>query len=58
MLVDEDRSSIDDSRWAPDYDNLISQRHNQRGVVALADGHVQLVLPQFGRDEAHSRPTF
>ena len=49
MLVDEDRSTIDDSRWAPDYDNLISQRHNRRGTVAFADGHLQAVLPEFGK---------
>jgi prepilin-type N-terminal cleavage/methylation domain-containing protein/prepilin-type processing-associated H-X9-DG protein len=58
MLVDEDRSTLDDSRWAPDYDNLISQRHNRRGVVAFADGHLQAVLPQFGRQEAHTRPSY
>ena len=57
MLVDEDRSTIDDSRWAPGYGNLISARHNKRGVVVLADGHAQLVLPQFGMDEANTRPT-
>lgn len=57
MLVDEDRSTIDDSRWAPGYENLISARHNHRGVVALADGHIQLVLPKFGLEEANTRPT-
>ena len=58
MLVDEDRDTIDDSRWAPDYGNLISARHNRRGAVALADGHIQLVLPIFGQEEANTRPTF
>jgi prepilin-type processing-associated H-X9-DG protein len=57
MLVDEDRGTIDDSRWAPEFSNLISQRHNGRGVVGLADGHVQLVLPKFGQTEANTRPT-
>jgi prepilin-type N-terminal cleavage/methylation domain-containing protein/prepilin-type processing-associated H-X9-DG protein len=57
MLVDEDRNTIDDSRWAPGYGNLISSRHNRRGVVAFADGHAQLVLPAFGLNEANSRPT-
>jgi prepilin-type N-terminal cleavage/methylation domain-containing protein/prepilin-type processing-associated H-X9-DG protein len=57
MLVDEDRGTIDDSRWAPEFRNLISQRHNGRGVVGLADGHVQLVLPKFGQTEANTRPT-
>ena len=58
MLVDEDRSSLDDSRWAPDYDNLISSRHNRRGVVAFADGHLQAVLPEFGKQEANIRPGY
>ena len=58
MLVDEDRSTLDDSRWAPGYDNLIAQRHTGRGVVALADGHIQLVLPKFGQDPANTKPTY
>jgi prepilin-type N-terminal cleavage/methylation domain-containing protein/prepilin-type processing-associated H-X9-DG protein len=57
MLVDEDRGTIDDSRWVAESDNLISERHNGRGVVGLADGHVQLVLPKFGQTEANTRPT-
>ncbi len=57
MLVDEDRSTIDDSRWAPEYGNLISERHNRRGVVSLADGHAQLVLPKFGQIDANTKPT-
>lgn len=57
MLVDEDRATIDDSRWAPNYGNLICQRHNGRGVVSFADGHVQLVVPKFGESEANTRPT-
>ena len=58
MLVDEDRKTIDDSRWAPDYDNLISERHNRRGVVSFADGHAQVFLPQFGQIAANSKPMF
>ena len=57
MLVDEDRGTIDDSRWAPNYGNLICERHNGRGVVTFADGHSQLVLPKFGQVEANTRPT-
>jgi prepilin-type N-terminal cleavage/methylation domain-containing protein/prepilin-type processing-associated H-X9-DG protein len=57
MLVDEDRGTIDDSRWAAEYDNLISERHNRHGVVSFADGHVRLVLPQFGQSEANTKPT-
>ena len=56
MLVDEDRGTIDDSRWAPEFGNLICQRHNGRGVVGLADGHAQLVLPKFGETEANTKP--
>ena len=58
MLVDEDRSTIDDLRWAPEYGNLISERHNRRGVVSLADGHAQLVLPKFGQVEANIKRFF
>lgn len=57
MLVDEDRATIDDSRWAPDYANRIAERHNRRGAIVFADEHVQLVLPQFGEQEANARPT-
>jgi prepilin-type N-terminal cleavage/methylation domain-containing protein/prepilin-type processing-associated H-X9-DG protein len=57
MLVDEDRSTIDDSRWGPDWSNLVAARHGGRGVVVLADGHAQLVLPEYGKQDAHARPT-
>ena len=57
MLVDEDRGTIDDSRWVAESDNLISERHNRRGVVSFADGHLQLVLPKFGQTEANTKPT-
>jgi hypothetical protein len=57
MLVGEDRSTIDDSRWAPHYGNLISEWHNPRGVVSLADGHTQLVLPKFSQTAANTQPT-
>ena len=56
MLVDEDRATTDDSRWVAESDNLISQRHNGRGVVGLADGHMRSVLPKFGQTEANTRP--
>jgi len=58
LLVDEDRSTVDDSRWTPGYESLITSRHNRRGVVALADGHVQLVLPSFGQDDANTRAMY
>jgi prepilin-type N-terminal cleavage/methylation domain-containing protein/prepilin-type processing-associated H-X9-DG protein len=57
MLVDEDRGTLDDSRWAPDWANSIGARHGGRGVVVLADGHAQLVLPEYGKQDAHARPT-
>jgi prepilin-type N-terminal cleavage/methylation domain-containing protein len=57
MLVDEDRGTIDDSRWAAEYENLICKRHNRRGVVSFAEGHVRVVLPQFGQTEANTKPT-
>jgi len=57
MLVDEDRSTIDDSRWAPVYNNLMSQRHNGRGVVSFAGGHIRSVIPKFGLSEANTKPT-
>ena len=58
MLVDEDRSTLNDSCWTPGDGRLISRRHNRRGAVALADGHVELKLPNFGLEEANSRPMF
>lgn len=56
MIVDEDRATLDDSRWAIDYGNMICSRHNRRGVVIFADAHAQLVLPSFGTNEAYIRP--
>lgn len=56
MLVDEDDGSIDDSRFAPDYGNMVASRHNGKAPVAFADSHVRLVLPQFGSDQANIRP--
>ena len=58
MLVDEDQGTLDDSRWAPQYGNLIATRHSGRGVVALADGHAELVKPAYGIDPAHNQPTY
>jgi prepilin-type N-terminal cleavage/methylation domain-containing protein/prepilin-type processing-associated H-X9-DG protein len=56
MLVDEDRSTLDDSRWTPSSGSLISRRHRGRGAITFSDGHVETVLPSFGLDEANSRP--
>jgi len=61
MLVEEDRETIDDSRWVPDNNgaqNLITSRHNGgKGNVIFADGHLQAVAPEFGQDATNSSPT-
>ena len=56
MLVDEDSSSIDDSRFAPNYGNMVASRHNGQAPVAFADSHVRLVPPVFGTQETNIRP--
>lgn len=61
MLVEEDRVTINDSRWVPDNKtggNLITARHNGKGDVAFADSHVEPETPQFGKDPANSKPTY
>jgi prepilin-type N-terminal cleavage/methylation domain-containing protein/prepilin-type processing-associated H-X9-DG protein len=60
MLVEEDRATIDDSRWVPrgeGYPNLVSPRHSGRGDVGFADGHLDAVTPSFGQDLMNSNPT-
>jgi prepilin-type N-terminal cleavage/methylation domain-containing protein/prepilin-type processing-associated H-X9-DG protein len=61
MLVEEDRDTIDDSRWIPESSgnqNLVSPRHNGgKGNVIFADGHLQAVTPEFGQDPTNSYPT-
>jgi len=58
--VDEDRRTIDDSRWVPvesrGRHNLISERHGGRGMVVYADGHSELQPPAYGLNDAHSKP--
>ena len=56
MLVDEDSGTIDDSRFAPDYRNMVAARHNGKAPVGFADGHVKLVAPAFGSDPANNNP--
>ena len=62
MLVDEDRATINDSRWVPINANLvlnpIANRHEGKGAVVFADGHMEMELPDYGLDPAHSKPTF
>lgn len=60
MLVEEDRGTIDDSRWVPrgaGDPNLVSPRHQSRGDVSFADGHLEAVAPSFGQDLTNSNPT-
>jgi prepilin-type processing-associated H-X9-DG protein len=60
MLVEEDRATIDDSRWAPRGEgppNLVSPRHRGRGDVGFADGHLEAVTPTFGQNLTNSNPT-
>jgi len=62
MLVDEDRATINDSRWVPitakQIVNPIAKRHEGKGTVVFADGHLEMELPEYGLDPAHSKPTF
>lgn len=58
MLVEEDRGTIDDPRWVPvgPKTNLVAQRHERRGFVAFADGHVQKVSERFGLNPDNNFP--
>jgi prepilin-type processing-associated H-X9-DG protein len=63
MLLEEDDSTIDDSRWAPSgiYRgvfklNLVSTRHQGKGCVSFADGHVMAVEREFGQNPLNSSP--
>jgi prepilin-type processing-associated H-X9-DG protein len=62
MLVDEDRKTLDDSRWVPrdawGKVNAVAMRHDSKGVVVFADGHVETVPPSYGFDQQNSDPTF
>jgi len=42
----------------PSSDSFISNRHNKRGNVSLADGHVETVKPVFGSMPEHYDPLF
>ena len=58
MLVEESRETIDDPRWVPQgvLTNRVSDRHRSRGNVVFADGHVDLVTPDFGLNPTNSLP--
>jgi prepilin-type N-terminal cleavage/methylation domain-containing protein/prepilin-type processing-associated H-X9-DG protein len=62
MLVEEDRETIDDSRWVPvgsgGGNNRVTDRHNgSKGNVVFGDGHLQAVTPDFGEDPTNNCPT-
>ncbi len=42
----------------PSGDSFISNRHNKKGTVALADGHVETVKPDFGSMAEHYDPLY
>ena len=50
-----DDAFIQDGRWMPEND-LLTLRHNRKGDVTFADGHVQPVDWKFASDIANSRP--
>lgn len=58
MLVEEDRKTIDDPRWVPigQEPNLVTTRHRSRGNVVFADGHQEVVTPDFGLNLTNSNP--
>jgi prepilin-type processing-associated H-X9-DG protein/prepilin-type N-terminal cleavage/methylation domain-containing protein len=58
MVVEEDRATIDDPRWVPVgvKTNLIASRHGGKGLVAFADGHVEMESPIFGMSPDNNDP--
>jgi prepilin-type N-terminal cleavage/methylation domain-containing protein/prepilin-type processing-associated H-X9-DG protein len=48
-------SIINDGRWLTVGDS-ITIRHNKKGDVAFADGHVEGIPPRFWADDSNSRP--
>ena len=57
MLAEEDRSTINDSRWLPPA-NPITTRHGQKGDVNFTDGHVETVNTAFATNSVNSDPGF
>jgi prepilin-type N-terminal cleavage/methylation domain-containing protein/prepilin-type processing-associated H-X9-DG protein len=56
MLVEEDRSTINDPRWVPER-NPLAKRHGERGEVVFADSHVEAVKQEFAADPNNSDAT-
>ena len=52
---DTSTSIVNDGRWVPDGD-IVTVRHNKKGDVTFADGHVEPVTAKFGLDFSNSRP--
>ncbi len=47
---------VNDGRWVASGSDWLTARHNKKGDVAYADGHVEPVLVKFGTDIKNSRP--
>jgi prepilin-type processing-associated H-X9-DG protein/prepilin-type N-terminal cleavage/methylation domain-containing protein len=49
-------SVINDGRWMPEDPDPLTSRHNGRGDVTFADGHVEPETSDFGDDITNSKP--
>ena len=47
---------INDGRWVPSEGDPLTARHGKKADVTFADGHVQAVPWEFGKDTANSQP--
>lgn len=56
LLLEEERSKINDARWVPGI-STVTTRHRQRGNAAFCDGHVEAVEPAFASDFRNSLPS-
>ena len=55
MLVEEDRSTINDPRWRPPT-NPLTKRHGEKADVVFADSHVEAVKSSFATNAVNSDP--
>jgi prepilin-type N-terminal cleavage/methylation domain-containing protein/prepilin-type processing-associated H-X9-DG protein len=55
MLVEEDRSTINDPRWVPER-NPLAKRHGTKGDVVFVDSHVEAVTPAFATNIINVAP--
>lgn len=56
-------SIINDGRWVPPVNpsaagDLLTRRHNNKGNVGFADGHVAPATPQMGKDRNYTDPNY